>query len=628
MASSMAPVSPSYASSGSFSVAMILVILAVVVAIAAIVVLIVCLATKPKANRTPRNPDESYFDGGFFSYLGYHLLAGLLTTISFGIAFPWVCCMVQRWKARHTVVNGKRMYFDGTGGQLIGKFLLWLLLSIITFGIYSFWMALAVKKWITKHTHFEGEEDSNSYFDGRIFGFIGIHILRFLVTLIPLVGLAWSDVLLHRWEARHTVVDSRRLVFVGSVGTFFGKYLLWGFLSVITFGIYGLFLPVNMMRLKASNTIDHEHTAQARAERSAYCSKIQSDAAGYKSCRVEDEMECMRAGITDTMSQEALLELANSGVRSAQYTYVTRCANGAYDQEPYASLLKASAQAEYAPAMCLYGLQADTDPTAVPQLLDKAAQRGQLPAIRACMNIYGREGLEMGHTKQALPRLKAAVRWAHILEASDETLTAEEETLVRQCVVAIRRLEIGVPKPSRGGGVVVTVLAIILGMALVAGTAVGAVSLLRVGSVKQPAAIVQSAPSAQIPETLWDSYTDMLIADNNQVTELYTDGNTTAYEVTCNYWYWTSDFEIHVTRSGDFIEKIVISGDRTYLPEEPEMNQEQMVWAVRALFNCLELGSFEDMDPYTGNGEYLENHGRWTFSYNNDDVRMEITVTG
>lgn len=41
-----------------------------------------------------------------------------------------------------------------------------------------------------------------------------------------------------RWEAAHTFVDGKRLVFCGSAAQLFGNYIKWLLLSIITFGLY------------------------------------------------------------------------------------------------------------------------------------------------------------------------------------------------------------------------------------------------------------------------------------------------------------------------------------------------------------------------------------------------------
>ncbi len=428
--------------------------------IVGIVALIVVLVTKPKSEPATQTEDRSYFDGGYLAYIGYSILVGFVTLITLGIAFPWMCCLMQRWKAKHTIVNGKRMYFDGTGLQLIGRFILWWFLTLITFGIFGFYMVLAVKKWLTKHTHFVGEEDNNSYFDGGFWGFVGTNILAFFVLFVPVVGVVWSNIIKTRWMTEHTVVDSRRLIFTGKVGSFFLKYLLWGILTVITFGIFGLFLPVKIMKLEAENTIDHEHTPEALLWQSEYRNTVRTDSATFKSYRVEDEMEGIKAGITDTTDAATLQGMAESGIRSAQYIYATRYAGENYTEEPYSSMLKASALAEYAPSMSLYALTHSTDMTS--ELLEKAALKGQLPAIHNRLVFYANLGLSNDTSKTSLENLKKAVYFGDLLNESGEALSEQEQTLIKKCVLAIRKIESSWVKRSGGAGKIAAIVVAVL----------------------------------------------------------------------------------------------------------------------------------------------------------------------
>ena len=40
---------------------------------------------------------ESYFDGGILGYIGYSILAVLISGLTLGIATPWAVCMMQNW---------------------------------------------------------------------------------------------------------------------------------------------------------------------------------------------------------------------------------------------------------------------------------------------------------------------------------------------------------------------------------------------------------------------------------------------------------------------------------------------------------------------------------------------------
>ena len=97
---------------------------------------------------------ESYFDGGLLSLIGWYILGGLITCLTFGICYPWALCMIYGWKINHTVIEGRRLRFTGSAWSLFGHWIIWLLLSFITLGIYLFWVGIALEKWEVKNTEF------------------------------------------------------------------------------------------------------------------------------------------------------------------------------------------------------------------------------------------------------------------------------------------------------------------------------------------------------------------------------------------------------------------------------------------------------------------------------------------
>jgi len=444
-------------------------ILVFLVILAAVGVVVAVLLSK-KSNNALSTEDGSYFDGGYLAYLGYNWLVGFVTIITFGIAFPWMCCLLERWKAKHMVICGKRQVFDGTGAQLIGNFLLWGFLTLITFGIYGFWMSLAIKKWVTKHTHFVGEEDNNSYFDGGILGLIGTNFLAGIVLVVPVVGFAWSTIIKLRWERSHTVIDSRRLVFTGTIGQFFLKYLLWGILTGITLGIYGLFVPVKALRLETENTIDHEHTNKALMEQIEYRNTVQNTVSINRNAVTEFEMEGLKAGINDTTDEASLRALADNGLRAAQYLYVVRYAKDNYTTEPFSAMLKASAEAGYAPAMCLYALTHELDETYKNDLLARAAAGGQIAAIRNQLYACANNGLAENNAAIAQPILEKAVLYADVLRGEGESLNVQEEELIKHCAMALRKIASDKGVPAKGGaGLVIGIIAGVLAVLLLLG---------------------------------------------------------------------------------------------------------------------------------------------------------------
>lgn len=96
---------------------------------------------------------------------------------------------------------------------------------------------------------------TESYFDGGVLQRFGWSLLGGLVTsatfgiLYPL-AVCW----LYEWEAKHTVIDGRRLKFTGSAGGLFGTWILCWFLMLITFGIYGFWVPLKIRKWRESNT--------------------------------------------------------------------------------------------------------------------------------------------------------------------------------------------------------------------------------------------------------------------------------------------------------------------------------------------------------------------------------------
>ena len=95
----------------------------------------------------------------------------------------------------------------------------------------------------------ENIKAKKSYFDGHTIALIGINLLTALVTTITL-GLAYPAMycLKKRWIYSSTVVNGYRLKFTGTGGQLFGKYILWTFLTIITCGIFGLWLPVKYQK--------------------------------------------------------------------------------------------------------------------------------------------------------------------------------------------------------------------------------------------------------------------------------------------------------------------------------------------------------------------------------------------
>jgi uncharacterized membrane protein YjgN (DUF898 family) len=95
------------------------------------------------------------FDGGVGTWIGTALLGFLITTVTFGICYPFALVLHQRWRAKHTYIDGRRLVFVGTATGLFGLWIKWFLLSIVTLGIYMLWVVPQLQKWVVENTDFD-----------------------------------------------------------------------------------------------------------------------------------------------------------------------------------------------------------------------------------------------------------------------------------------------------------------------------------------------------------------------------------------------------------------------------------------------------------------------------------------
>ena len=98
-------------------------------------------------------------------------------------------------------------------------------------------------------------QTEKSYFDGGLLQLIGWQILGALVTLFTLgICYPWAICMIYRWEAKHTVINGRRLKFTGTALQLFGNWIKWILLTIITLGIYGFWLNIKLIQWKTKHT--------------------------------------------------------------------------------------------------------------------------------------------------------------------------------------------------------------------------------------------------------------------------------------------------------------------------------------------------------------------------------------
>ena len=96
---------------------------------------------------------------------------------------------------------------------------------------------------------------SQSYFDGGILEFLGWTIIGAVLTSFTFgLMFPWMITKIYGWQVNHTVVEGKRLKFSGSALNLFGKWIVWMLICIVTLGIYGLWMSINLEKWKTENT--------------------------------------------------------------------------------------------------------------------------------------------------------------------------------------------------------------------------------------------------------------------------------------------------------------------------------------------------------------------------------------
>ncbi len=108
---------------------------------------------------------------------------------------------------------------------------------------------------ITECSPTRNPKEKGSRFEGGVLMFI-LYVLLYMLVLAITVGLAvpWVETAMQRWICRNTIIDGRRLYFDGTGLQLFGSYIKWWFFTLITFGIYSLWLFNKMQQWKTKHT--------------------------------------------------------------------------------------------------------------------------------------------------------------------------------------------------------------------------------------------------------------------------------------------------------------------------------------------------------------------------------------
>ena len=97
-------------------------------------------------------------------------------------------------------------------------------------------------------------KESEFKFIGGAANYLGTSILAFCITVFTLgICYPFALVLMERWKAKHATVSGRKLVFTGTGIGLFGLWIKWFFLTLITLGIYSLWVGPQIQKWKWEN---------------------------------------------------------------------------------------------------------------------------------------------------------------------------------------------------------------------------------------------------------------------------------------------------------------------------------------------------------------------------------------
>ncbi len=460
----------------------ILVVLAVAVIVVGAIIAIAVVSARKETVSVAAGVG-SYFDGNTWQLIGYRILSALVNTITLGIAYPWMLCLVQRWEVKHTVIHGRRLKFNGHGHQLIGKYLLWVFLTIITFGIYGIWLGLGMKKWVIKHTVYADEERPvDSYFSGGAGGYLGIHILSFILTLFTFgIGKAWADKMVLKWEAKHTHIGGSPLEFNGTGGQLFVKYLLLVLLTPLTLGIYALFFTVIYKKWEVKHTEAVYQTPEIQAKAKAHELTAVQDFAKYRIAANDQEIAAMKSGYTGKEDNDTLEQKAEDGNPFAAYHLAKQLKgeNTLYEDKAL-ELLQKAADGKVHSALLDLAKQSPTEQK-VPILIE-AAQCGNAEASWLLVAEYK----NANNLPQSAYWFKVAMEWG---AAEATARTAEYDETVKNIALQLSENRV-MPQQSK----VLPIVLGVVGAVLLVVVAFGVMAIfgLRLGGA------VGSAPNRQV----------------------------------------------------------------------------------------------------------------------------------
>lgn len=198
---------------------------------------------------------DSSFEGLTIGFLKAFFLGAAISILTLGLGFPYALHIYVKWEQDNAMVSGCPKEYRGTVRMMYAQWGKWLLYSICSCFLFLLIIKKAVNRWVLENTYLKGGNMSlGTAYDTSVFASVGFSLL-FKLLKWGTLGICSSLVETWRmgYEYRHLVHWGRRYEFRASGTLYFLKFLLWSWLSLITLGIFSLFVRVRHLKWEYSH---------------------------------------------------------------------------------------------------------------------------------------------------------------------------------------------------------------------------------------------------------------------------------------------------------------------------------------------------------------------------------------
>lgn len=251
-----------------------------------------CIKKRWEIKHTQYGGRQLVFDGRGHQLLGNTLKWFFLTIITLGIFVFWWGIKLRRWYIKHIYFEDTKQpvsTFTGTAAEELGinifGGIVYAVVGVIFVAVITIPMLLTLTGLLVESleafelsaffaedvdltTKFEefftaiGDTIEEGFEDFSL-GDTNLIMLLLVLILSVFMGLGLASMFVapalicmeRRWVCKNTYINGNKMHFEGKGIALFGKYWLWTLLTIVTLGIFGLWVEVKELRWFAQRTV-------------------------------------------------------------------------------------------------------------------------------------------------------------------------------------------------------------------------------------------------------------------------------------------------------------------------------------------------------------------------------------